>query len=402
MAQEKFTHRLWLPSTIERMEATARNHFLNECIQHAFRLTTARFEALPLPSPELLRITAKARTFPPIDMSPLLAPKSFATERPAGIHPPQSGAQHLESELTSLREERDQAIEDLKQSRLRTEELSLALQVEQQQLTEAKLAVSRAELARQEAETLAQMSLDESASLDKEKRILLGDEEVEKVPELKPLWRHLTQVFNAATTVASRLRSLEQEAGEREILKQELDETRAEVLNLRARLESNSERKIEVATPDERLRKLIPQLTEKNLALSFVLDAIATCWPERVMVLKSAQDSAHASKEFKLGKQAFDLLWTLVTDYWSEIQSKGDIEARKVLGSSYAPREKSVLSKAGTARRTFMFKNRSYFMEQHLKIGVADNSANTLRVHFVWLAEEKLIVIGHCGCHLDF
>lgn len=41
-------------------------------------------------------------------------------------------------------------------------------------------------------------------------------------------------------------------------------------------------------------------------------------------------------------------------------------------------------------------------MEQHLKIGVKDSPAEALRIHFAWVADERKIVIGHCGPHLDF
>ena len=41
-------------------------------------------------------------------------------------------------------------------------------------------------------------------------------------------------------------------------------------------------------------------------------------------------------------------------------------------------------------------------MLKHLKIGIKDSLSETLRVHFEWLADEKRIVIGHCGGHLPF
>jgi len=402
MAETKFAHRLWLPSTIERIEANSRNGFLNECIQHVFRQITARFEAFPLTSPELLRIAAAAR-MPPLTLVTLpTPPEEVSAAEMAAIPSSERADPAAGFDVMRLLQERDQAIEQLTQSRLRTEELSSALQVEQQQLSEAKLAASRAELARQEAETLAQMSLDENAILDKQKKLLMGDEDGETIPELKPLWRHLTQVFGAATTVASRFRSLEQQAGERDVLQQELDETRTEVVNLRARLESTAQKKVQLVTPDERLRDLLPQLTDKSLPLPVALEAVAICWPERVRVLRNAEDSALEAKDFRLGKQAFDLLWLLASEYWTALQQGGDVEARKVFGTNYAAREKGALSKAGTARRTFIFNNKSYFMNQHLKIGTEDNATNTLRVHFAWLPGEKLLIIGHCGRHLDF
>ncbi len=39
-------------------------------------------------------------------------------------------------------------------------------------------------------------------------------------------------------------------------------------------------------------------------------------------------------------------------------------------------------------------------MTNHLKIGVKPSDAETLRIHFDWDAEKKMIVIGHCGKHL--
>ncbi|WP_282454615.1 hypothetical protein [Burkholderia gladioli] len=41
-------------------------------------------------------------------------------------------------------------------------------------------------------------------------------------------------------------------------------------------------------------------------------------------------------------------------------------------------------------------------MEKHLKIGIKDSVAETLRVHFEWVGADNVVVIGHCGKHLDF
>lgn len=41
-------------------------------------------------------------------------------------------------------------------------------------------------------------------------------------------------------------------------------------------------------------------------------------------------------------------------------------------------------------------------MEKHLKHGVKDSKAETLRIHFEWLPSEKKLVVGHCGKHLNF
>jgi hypothetical protein len=40
-------------------------------------------------------------------------------------------------------------------------------------------------------------------------------------------------------------------------------------------------------------------------------------------------------------------------------------------------------------------------MMKHLKIGVKDSVAETLRIHFEWDDGDRKIIIGHCGSHLD-
>jgi len=137
--------------------------------------------------------------------------------------------------------------------------------------------------------------------------------------------------------------------------------------------------------------------------LTAILKVLNVIFPDRITVLDSAFESAEASSSFQYGEQAFDLLWRLATKYWEIIQSKGDAEARKLFGNkSYAANEKSILSKAGKERRTFTYRDERIQMDRHLKIGTADNAANTLRIHFEWIADEKRIVIGHCGKHLAF
>ena len=73
-----------------------------------------------------------------------------------------------------------------------------------------------------------------------------------------------------------------------------------------------------------------------------------------------------------------------------------------MFGDSYAAKDKAVLSARGKALRTFDWNGAPLFMESHLRDGVKDSAAECLRIHFVWLAKEKLIIVGHCGGHLDF
>jgi hypothetical protein len=132
-----------------------------------------------------------------------------------------------------------------------------------------------------------------------------------------------------------------------------------------------------------------------------MLRVVGKLYPDRVVILESAYSSAKASHAFRNPERALKLLLDLASKYWEVLRAgKGDGEARKVFGTSYAAGETEILSKEGMRRRTFQYKSSSVSMLKHLKIGVKDAPAETLRIHFEWFADEKKIVIGHCGRHL--
>jgi len=136
------------------------------------------------------------------------------------------------------------------------------------------------------------------------------------------------------------------------------------------------------------------------------LEIISALFPDRVVILESAKSSAKDSERagFRHGKKAFELLLRLVSDYWQALaDGKGDLVAKDVFGqNNYAANEASSLSTDGLRRRTFEYNGESVIMEKHIKYGVKDSVAETLRVHFEWFVGDKKIVIGHCGKHLNF
>lgn len=168
--------------------------------------------------------------------------------------------------------------------------------------------------------------------------------------------------------------------------------------------QSTSEANEEGVSALSPLREAVSALVAGNPTLEQSLTLISALFPDRVVVLESAYDSAHESRVFRHGKKAFDLLWNLVNGYRDALASgKGDMHAKAVFGhNAYAQNEGEVLSSDGKKRRTFMYRGRDIEMNKHLKVGVKDSTAETLRIHFEWLADEKRIVIGHCGKHLDF
>jgi hypothetical protein len=159
----------------------------------------------------------------------------------------------------------------------------------------------------------------------------------------------------------------------------------------------------EVLTP---LREALNSLVWGNPSLQYAVKIVAILYPDRLVFLESALVSAEDSDRngFRKGHKALELLLKLATDYWEAlVGGHGDQKAKAVFGqSAFAAGESGCLSTEGRRRRTFEYQGRDLLMEKHIKHGVKDSAAETLRVHFEWIAGEKRIVVGHCGKHLDF
>jgi dsDNA-binding SOS-regulon protein len=250
----------------------------------------------------------------------------------------------------------------------------------------------------------------ENVHLEQQQSVAFGDINKEPSAALRPLWENFHGLFNAMENVAIKFRRMELYSDKIEGLEKELAAANQELLDRSATIESLNRRKPRqtddgseaVGLFRAELEEIVPKLVKGPSSLSTVLQIVAVTFPHRITVLDSSFESARQSESFLYVEQAFDLLWRLATSYWDEIQTKGDVEARKQFGKSYSAKEKSTLSKSGEDRRTFVYASKPLRMDKHLKIGTADNQADTLRIHFEWVAEEKRIVIGHCGKHLDF
>jgi len=175
---------------------------------------------------------------------------------------------------------------------------------------------------------------------------------------------------------------------------------------LSGRLAAESEPSDEAAGLVQPLRDALAAALTGDPALEQGLHLIQTMYPERVVVLESAYQAARDSdrRGFKFGEKGLELLNKLAREYWEALAGgKGDQQAKAVFGKNgFAAGEAETLTNEGRRRRTFTYLGRPLCMEKHLKYGVKDSSAETLRIHFEWVAEEKRIVIGHCGKHLDF
>jgi hypothetical protein len=140
-----------------------------------------------------------------------------------------------------------------------------------------------------------------------------------------------------------------------------------------------------------------------NPTLVQSLHFLETNFTSKVRVLDSAWESAREAEGFKHKREVFDLLVTLVTQYPAALMKAGDAQAKSLFSpGSYASHDKKNMSKKGERLRTFEYRGEEIFMERHLKIDGGDSVFETWRCHFYWDSDRQLIVIGHCGKHLDF
>lgn len=226
--------------------------------------------------------------------------------------------------------------------------------------------------------------------------------------------------------IANLRTQLETAQDERGVWEQEATDYEAKVNELRQRVEAAEQERDEAQSKAtaasmhlERMRSgtgsgglnedqqtaLRGALTGSIKSLSNALHVLETLYPDRVVVLQSAWNSAKESASFRKPDKAWELMLRLAEKYWEAVQKGGDAAARKVFSdATFAPRESETVegNKAAKARRTFDYNGAPVTMWKHLKIGVKDSVAETWRLHFEFDAKAKRIVIGHCGKHLDF
>ena len=132
---------------------------------------------------------------------------------------------------------------------------------------------------------------------------------------------------------------------------------------------------------------------------------VKALYPDRLIIDPKAISSARESYGFIYADKVFDLLMKLAGPYWEALNSgKGDAQAKVILGNSYSPKESktTTANKRAADLRTVVHNGHELVLWAHLKIGVKqDSDAETFRAHFEWLADERRIIIGHCGPHLD-
>lgn len=214
------------------------------------------------------------------------------------------------------------------------------------------------------------------------------------------------------TELESTLKTRDQSIEELERLVQAQDDLERELRYDNEALKANLEKASKAGRPGnvagddaEDLVAMLPDFIDGNPTPFQSLAMLEHFMPTHIHVLREAWESAKESDRFKYGGRLFALLLLLGRDYWDAlVAGKPDAEAKKMFGNSFAAKESErvEMNHAARTRRTFSYGGKDYEMMKHLKIGVKDSPAETIRVHFEWIAGEKLIVIGHCGPHIPF
>ena len=155
----------------------------------------------------------------------------------------------------------------------------------------------------------------------------------------------------------------------------------------------------------EALRTQLLKSMAETPTLASMLDALERAYPNRLVILDTARESAREAADFKFARKAFDLLHKLVREYYDlKVNGVGDVEARKVFGNeSFAAGESETAesNRRAIRLRTFEYGGEHVRMMMHLKIGNKPSKHETFRAHFAWDDLNRKIVIGHCGKHLD-
>ncbi|WLQ14270.1 hypothetical protein O5O45_31625 [Hahella aquimaris] len=182
-------------------------------------------------------------------------------------------------------------------------------------------------------------------------------------------------------------------------LEEEVNDKSNEIFRLKQKVFSLSHgAKVEIKLKPETALELVKNTTPEN-ALNFINEV----FNNRVEVLDSAWTSSRKSESFEYGEKLVDLLWRLCTEYYDAISSGPECEAKKVFSEcEFAAKESETVMKNRQlkSKRTFNYNNMPITMFRHLKIGVKDSAKETIRVHFHWDSEKKIIAIGYCGPHL--
>lgn len=179
-----------------------------------------------------------------------------------------------------------------------------------------------------------------------------------------------------------------------------IEEKDTEIWQLKSRIDSQAHNESTGSAPSYTIELLD---VVRNPTPEKCLMALEANCADRIVILDSAWKSSRKSESFQSSQKLADLLHRLSTNYYDLISTRPDAEAKRAFGNNeYSAKESETVrgNSELLKKRTFVYKGEKVSMLRHLRIGVANNVQETIRVHFHWDSENKKIVIGYCGPHL--
>ena len=143
--------------------------------------------------------------------------------------------------------------------------------------------------------------------------------------------------------------------------------------------------------------KDIVDLHRQKVSCADVLRLAEDLYGNQLRVLDSAKSSVQSLGLDHAGTMARQIQ-ILVDEYMPAIIcGTPDSEARKCFPTNVYSAKESVYvaqNQRCAAERMFIYNNKEYFFEQHLRVG------KNIRIHFILDLDAQCVVIGHCGYHL--
>lgn len=133
------------------------------------------------------------------------------------------------------------------------------------------------------------------------------------------------------------------------------------------------------------------------------LRVYAQLYPDRLIVLDSAYESAKKSWEYRNGDKLGKNLFILMNDYYNECMSGvPDSKTRLLFGTKILRDNESDTVLANDklrSQREFEYEGEKRVFEKHIALGIKYGAANCLRLYFEII--EGKVVIAYCGEHLS-
>jgi len=157
-------------------------------------------------------------------------------------------------------------------------------------------------------------------------------------------------------------------------------------------------------------REILSHLREMPESLSDVIEVVGRIWSDRIVFTERAKASAQKASINKARSelpQAWKCIWAMATELHELLfqpdSAKGNIpqefRVRTGFELTFTEGKQTKQDKKFMRLRRDVFRGREIDITAHVKYGNTD--PRCLRVHFCALHSERIIVVGHCGDHLD-